>query len=83
MSPQLQATDLPLWTEIVGVFCRVLSDDSYLYVKIENKLLCFAKESVESNIVQEKLRHDLIGRKIGLLRTDEPMKPLRVRVIDK
>jgi hypothetical protein len=83
MNSQLQPTNFPLWTEVVGVFCELFSDDSCIYVRISNRLLCFPRESIESDIVRGKLSQELIGRKIGLLRTGERMKPLRMRLIDK
>jgi hypothetical protein len=82
-SSQLQSVNLPLWTEVVGVFNGLSSDDSRIYVNIGNKTLCLPKESIESEIELDKLHQGLIGQKIGLLRTDEPMKQLVVRLIDK
>ena len=81
--PQLQFINLHLWTEVVGVFNGLSSDDSRIYVRIGNKTLCLPKESTEAETALDMLRRCLIGQKIGLLRTDEPMKLLVVRLIDR
>ena len=83
MSSQVRSTNLPLWSEAVGIFKRLSSDNSHIYVEIGNKLLCFPKKSAESSIARQKLRHELTGQKIGLLLTDDRTRPLHVRVIDK
>ena len=81
---QLPYVNLPLWTEVVGVFNGLsFSDDSGICIKIGDKLLCLPKESIESEAALDKLHQGLIGHNIGLLRTDEPMKPLVVRLIDR
>ena len=54
-----------------------------IYVKIDNKILCLPKDSIESEAALGELNIGLIGHRIGLLRTDEPVKPLAVRLIDK
>lgn len=72
---------LPLWTEIVGTFHGLFADDRFTYVKVNDKLLSFPKESMESEIIRDKLNNALIGRKIGLLRCDEPS--LLIRIIAK
>ena len=78
-----QAVRLPLWSEVVGVFNGLSSDDSRIYINIGNKKLYIPKESIESETAVDNLHQGLIGHKIGLLHTDEPMKPLVVRLIDR
>lgn len=80
---QLPAITPPLWAEAIGVFNGLSSDDSRIYIKIGNKTLCLPIASIESEAALDNLHRGLIGRKIGLLRTDEPMKPLVVRLIDR
>ena len=81
--PQTELVSLPLWTEIIGIFNGFSSDNAMIYVKIDNKILCLPKDSIESEAALGELNIGLIGHRIGLLRTDEPVKPLAVRLIDK
>jgi hypothetical protein len=83
MGLQRQSVKLHEWTEIIGVFNELCSDDSMIYIEIGNKTLCLPKGSIESEAVSNKLHQSLIGHKIGLLRTDKPMKPVVVRLIGK
>jgi len=72
---------LPPWSEIVGTFYGLFEDEGFTYVKINDKLLSFPKESIDSEIICGKLNSALIGCKIGILRCDE--RPLLIRIIPK
>jgi hypothetical protein len=74
---------LSLLGHVKKLRARATSNDSWIYVKIGNKTLCLPKESFESEMAMDRLHQGLIGQKIGLLRTDEPMKPLVVGLIDE
>jgi hypothetical protein len=76
-----QEVRLTSWSEVVGTFHRVFADNHFTYVKINDKTLSFPKESQESEIIQTKLK-SLIGRRIGILKTDLIDWPLRIRLID-
>jgi hypothetical protein len=67
------------WTEITGKLIAVSSDDNFIYVKIGNKTLSIGRESTKSEI-QAKLT-SMLGREIGILKTDFVDNPLRVRII--
>jgi len=64
------------WTEITGKLIAVSSDDNFIYVKIGDKTLSIGK----SEIIQAKLT-SMLGREIGILKTDFVDNPLRVRII--
>lgn len=72
---------LPFWSEIVGTFQGLFTDDGFVYVRINNKLLSFSKESMESEILRNKLDNALVGQKIGVLRCDEG--PLQIRIVKR
>jgi len=72
---------LPFWSEIVGTFQGLFTDDGFVYVRINNKLLSFSKESMESEILRNKLDNALVGQKIGVLRCDEGS--LQVRIVKR
>ena len=50
-----QAVSLPLWSEVVGAFNGFSSDDSWICLKIDNKILCLPKDSIESEAAIDKL----------------------------
>jgi hypothetical protein len=68
------------WTEITGKLIAVSSDDNFIYVKIGDKTLSIVRESGKSEIIQAKLT-SMLGREIGILKTDFVDNPLRVRII--
>ena len=74
---------LTLWTEVVGTFYGLHSNNSYTDVKIDNHLLIFPRKSLESKIAQRKLLSSAVGLKIGILRCDELMKPIIVRNLNQ
>jgi len=78
-----QGATLSVWTEVIGPIHELSANDSYVCVKIGNKLLCFPPKSQEAEILLRKLTKELRGRKVGLLRTDDRIKPLLVRLIDR
>lgn len=83
MSTENSENHWPLWSEVVGPLHSVFADDRFTYVKINGKTLSFPKESQESEITQTELNNaSLIGRKIGILKTDVIDRPLRIRLID-
>ena len=74
---------LKCWTEIVGIFRGISSDDSYTYIKINDKVLFFPRESRESKLVQHKLSSKSIGQKLGILYCDEPTRPILIRTFNE
>jgi len=73
-------TPLPPWSEIVGTLQGVFADDLFIHVKIDGNLFSFANESRESEIILTKLK-PLIGREVGILKTDSVDNPLCIRLI--
>jgi len=78
-SPNIK-THLTPWTEVVGTLKEIFADDLFIYVKIDGQLLSFASESRESEIIIAKLK-PLMGRKIGILKTDSADNPFCIRLI--
>ena len=69
------------WVEWVGVLRNIFCDESHVRVEIANKLLSFRQISAESDIILNNLSKNMIGRKIGILFTDLPNKPIAIRTV--
>lgn len=69
--------------EIVGKLCGISSDDDFTYLRIGDKVLSFPRQSIQAEIIEKQLSGELIGRKIALLSTDDPVTPLLVRIFEK
>ena len=80
---QSRTIHLTFWTEIVGIFRGISSDDYYTYIKIDDKVLFFPRESRESKLVQYKLNSKSMGRKLGILYCDEPTRPILIRTFNE
>jgi len=78
--PENSKTVLPPWSEIVGTIQAVFVDDLSVQVKVDEHLLSFAYGSREFYIVLTKVK-PLIGRKVGILKTDSADNPLCIRLI--
>jgi len=68
------------WCEVIGTYGGLYEDDDYLYVKVRGEIVQFAKDSRAAEIARNTLK-GLMGRKVGILRTDEPAKPILIRII--
>ena len=78
---RIKITHLQVWTEVVGTFCGFTSDSVYVYLKIDDILLLFPRESRESQSIVKKLGSKVVGQKVGLLRYDNSIQSLLVRII--
>ena len=73
---------LGAWTEIIGKLRGIFSDEHFVYLRIDDKVLPFPKSSDEAEQIRERLDDNVIGSKVALLRTDIPGKPLCIRKVD-
>lgn len=71
---------LGTWNELVGKLSSFSSNDEYV-LEIGDYILAFSITSKEALYLQERINDDLIGKTIGILRTDILEKPLAVRLI--
>jgi hypothetical protein len=69
---------LPLWSELVGIVQDYCNDEYCIHVIIDNKALTFSKDSSEAQILDRTMTQ-LLGKKVGILRTDLPGKKLCIR----
>jgi len=69
------------WVELVGVVRYVSADKSYAYVEIANKLLRVNQGTTESDVILDAIRRMKVGKKIGILFTDLPDKPVAIRAV--
>jgi hypothetical protein len=81
-SSKSQGATLSVWTEVTGTLHELSVNDSYVCIQIGNKILCFPLKSQEAEILLRKTTKELTDRKVGLLRTDDRIKPLLVRLIE-
>jgi hypothetical protein len=80
MPSENSKTVLTPWSEIIGTLQGVFGDNLFIHVKVNGHLLSFANESRESEIILTKLK-PLIGRKVGILKTDSVDNPLCIRLV--
>lgn len=81
MKQQENELHLAPWCEVIGTFGGCITKDNFLYIKINGSLFVFPRESDEALYVREKLDENLVGKKVGILRTDEPARPLLIRAL--
>jgi len=67
--------------EVVGTYGGLYADDDCLHVKIGDKTLVFPKGSKEAKTLREKLVDSILGHVVGVLKTDIPVEPIRLRIL--
>lgn len=90
-APVVKQLNLAAWEEIVGIYAGADNGMhfSFLTFKImeprSNTIytLAYPIGSLESIILQASLNLDAVGRRVAVLRTDIPSKPLIARVLEQ
>ena len=77
-----QKIRLETWSEIIGTFQGLSSDDYFTHVRIGGKVLLFFNDSEEAATLRRGLKDEWIGLRVGILRTGESARPLLVRILD-
>lgn len=74
---------LRLWEEVIGI-CRAIDrNESVLSITIDGFQLTFRTGSSEALMLEKVSIEGFLGKKVGILRTDSPEEPLRVRLISE
>jgi hypothetical protein len=76
----LNETTFRHWDEAVGKFLGLEKDDNWIIVRMSCGDLLFHADSVEAQILSWGLE-GLTGKRIGVLRTGLPERPVAVRVL--
>ena len=77
---QLKGIYLRPYEEAIGVFRGIEGDDYSVSVLFGEFQVVFKRDSIEAKIVKKRLKNDLIGEKIAILRIDHSKKPIIVKV---
>ena len=77
---KLSRLRLEKWEECVGIFKGIERDEFSVSVIIDESKVVFNWDSAEAKIIDEKFSHEIIGERIAILSTDDPNKPLRVKI---
>ena len=80
-SRKIKKIHLSPWTELYGKLYGIFHDNHLIHVRIGYWMLSFPNGSGEAELLRHKLPK-LVGRKVGILKTDLPSNPLLVRVIE-
>jgi len=79
---QVNQTRLALWSELIGTYKGYVIDDQCIHVRIDDNVVSFVIGSEEESSLQQILSDNMLGRKIGILKTDLIDRPLLIRLID-
>lgn len=79
--PEKQETWLAPFSEIVGTYNGLVIKDHFTHVKINGYVISFPNGTKEATLLQQFFNENMVGRKIGVLRTDLLDKPLLIRLI--
>jgi len=85
VSSHAKELQLDAWEEIVGK-CNSVSIEGtkiilFLTARGQELRIAFNSESKEA-IALRKIRNKIVGKKIGLLKTDDAIRPIAVRIIE-
>jgi len=80
VSDEVKDVCLRPWEEIKGV-CRTIEKGSYSFSIIVGKLrVVFPSDSPEAEILRREADEGCIGKKVSVLKTDSPSRPLVFKV---
>ncbi len=81
--PGRKRVTLALWNEIGGVYNGICISEEDLVVTIGKRDVVFPVESAEAETLREVFKDRPLGKKYGLLRTDSPERPIRIRLVSE
>jgi hypothetical protein len=73
---------LPLWSELAGTCIDVTVNDVFTSIQVNKSVLRYINESIEAKIIQQ-VRDEAVGRTIGILHNDNPVKPIVIRFVNE
>ena len=82
MMTQVSRIQLALWSELIGTYKGFSIDGHSVHVRIDDNVVSFVIGSEEASLLQQILSDNMMGRKIGILKTDLIDRPLLIRLID-
>jgi len=86
MKTEIREMKLQIWQEIIGdcVKFEAKKDQVAIILRIygQNVRITYERNSKEG-IILKRFGRKLVGRKLGILRTDNPVKPIAVRIMLK
>lgn len=86
MISRIDEVKLRLWEEIIGICTNISIEPKtitlHLLVQNRQSRVVFNLESKEGKLIRY-IKKKAVGKRIGILRTDNPDKPIAVRIIDK
>lgn len=86
MASEVREMKLEIWQEIVGDCIRfqATKDQVAIILRVygQNVRIAF-KHGSREGIILMKIGRKLVGRKLGILRTDNEMQPIVIRIISQ
>jgi len=83
LTTKVSEKHLSLWEEIVGVCSEIREEDNEILIllRVDNKVfrILLRREFVSQHL--KELLEIIRGKKIGILRTDNPEKPYVIRIV--
>jgi len=80
--PKLKRIPLEPWEEAVGIFKGIESNEYEVRLRLGDYRIVFPVESSEASTLKNLCRR-LFSKRIGVLRTDDPQKPLVFRKLSR
>jgi hypothetical protein len=79
--PKLKRISLEPWEEAVGIFKGIEYNEYELRLRLGDYATVFPAESAEASILKSMSKR-LVSKRISVLRTDDPQKPLLFRKLN-
>lgn len=72
---------LNIWSEVVGTDDGLVIEENFTHLRINSSVISFPNGTKEATLVRQFFNENMVGRKIGVLRTDLADKPLLFRIV--
>jgi hypothetical protein len=85
MKTDIKEIKLQIWEEIIGNCVKLEDKKDRVVVTLrtcQNMQMAYQRNSKEG-IILRRYGRKLVGRRVGILRTDIPTKPIVIRIVPK
>jgi hypothetical protein len=86
VSNEIREMKLQLWQEIIGECIKFEAKQNQVAITLRvygQKIRIAYDRNSKEGIILRRLGRKLVGRRLGILRTDDPLKPIVLRIMSK
>jgi hypothetical protein len=80
--PNIKNFDMKAWDELTGTVKNIEDQNNRIILYIDNYRIVLKKSSIKNRCFQI-LNKQLLSKRIGLIKTDDHLKPFAIRILNQ